>query len=458
MSKNKTASKLDNAIFLDIERPIDLETQKILILGYGLTGKALVKFCQNRGYDFVVFADSLPLELANIFFSKVRDINYKDIEFCIVSPGFKKSHPVIEKVISYNIPIVSEIEFASKFVQAPIIAVTGTNGKTTSVSMLRSVLSSKSTVHLVGNIGVPFISKVDSIKKDDLVILEVSSAQLEFTEKLPCLISVILNIEQDHLDRYTGIKEYTSYKKKILKNAQLSILGLDLTSLVTYSNHKFICKDQKGNEIAEVMFSKDYFSLNFEGKHSLIKFSQDSLNSSANIGAASLTLLIGVILGLNINQILERLKLFQSLEYRIEPVYKAKKVTFFNDSKSTNPAATKFAIDSLGNKNIILIVGGHDYKKMSFKKLAVFLSKRNLKKIIVLGKESKNLIKSLALYGVVYTLVYDIDTAIKIAWESSHPEDNILFSPGCNGRDMFTNHKQRGELYEEKVNQIIHEK
>lgn len=434
------------------------EQGKILILGYGATGKALVAFCKNKKYDFFVFGDNLPDDSPANFFSEMDALDLTKISICVISPGFKESHFMVRRLKSHGVPIVSEIDFASCFTNARIIGVTGTNGKTTSVSMIKSVLGLKYQVHLVGNIGIPFIGRVDYIEDDDLVVLEVSSAQLEFTYNISFFVAVILNIKEDHSDRYKSFYEYVGYKKRILQNSRFQILGLDMISSETYNDFRFTCLDVSVDEIFEVYHRDNFFTFVKNKNKEEFKFLPAELQSQSLLTSGSLAFAIGIIFGLDTKSVLDKIKLFKPLEHRIEFFHALKGVSFFNDSKATNPDATRFAISNFLNKSLVLITGGHDYKDMSYHDLAVYIRESKLKHVVVLGNESKNLINSLIAQDVVFTLVCGINEAIEFSWEISSFGDIVLFSPGCNGRDMFINHKQRGRLFKKRVKKIIYEK
>ncbi len=343
-----------------------------------------------------------------------------DCGLVIVSPGVDLSGPFFRRIAGLGLPIVGEVELAYWFCPAYIVAVTGTNGKTTTVSLLAEVLRlTNRNVYALGNIGVPFSGKVLDLSPQDIVCLELSSFQLETIKYFRPGIACFLNISSDHLDRHKGFSAYLQAKKKIFANQTSEDYAVFPEGLA-----------ENFPEVkARKILIKDYTS------------SRD-LNQEFVLAAAK-------IFDLPEGDILRKIEEFGGLAHRLEKVISVSGVDFYNDSKATNPASTIWALEKLKG-NIILIAGGRD-KDMDFSVIKHYAGR--LKKIILLGEAARKISRVFAQEGKCL-FAEDLKQAVNIAYSYARPADKVLLSPMCASFDMFKDYRERGDLFKEYVRSL----
>lgn len=351
----------------------------------------------------------------------------KDSDIVVISPGVRTDLPILEWARKKGIKVIGEIELGFLLCPAPIVAVTGTNGKTTVATLSSQVLKSTGkNVHLCGNIGNPFSQEITKIKKDDLVCLEISSFQLETIETFKPKVAVFLNLSRNHLDRYNNIQEYLAAKKRIFKNqdqTDWAVLNYD---------------DEIVRNIAKEVMSQVVFFNSSEDK-------KENLNS--NFLAA---LAVAKIFGVKKEKCLEIFRDFKGIEHRLEWVRNIDGVDFINDSKSTTIEATVWALSNI-NKPIIMIVGGRE-KGSDFSTIIQQISKK-VKKLILIG-EARQKIKT-ALKGATKILEAEtLQDSVNLARIDAKSGDIILFSPMCKSFDMFVDFEDRGRKFKEIVKNI----
>lgn len=351
----------------------------------------------------------------------------KDSDIIVISPGIRTNLPILEWARKKGIKVIGEIELGFLLCPAPIVAVTGTNGKTTVTTLSSEVLKlTGKKIHLCGNIGNPFSREITKIKKDDLVCLEVSSFQLETIETFKPKVAVFLNLSRNHLDRYRDMQEYLAAKKRIFENQNQKDWAV-----LNY-------EDKIARNISKEVKSQVLFFNNEEGRN-------ENLNS--NFLAA---LAVAKIFGLNREKCLEIFKDFKGIEHRLEWVRNIEEVDFINDSKSTTVEATVWALSNI-NKPIIMIAGGKD-KGSDFSTIKKLIS-RKVKELILIG-DAKSKIKK-ALEGA--TKISESETlkdSVNLAYQDAKRGDCILLSPMCASFDMFVDFEDRGRKFKEIVNNI----
>ena len=372
-------------------------------------------------------------------------------DIIIKSPGIPNNSEIMNKINAAKIPVISEIEFAGKISKSKNICITGTNGKTTTVSLLTEILSKEMNVLKSGNIGIPFSKIVLENKlydKNDIdyCILELSSFQLEHCSSLKKEISVILNISADHMDRYNSIEEYFETKLKIFDNAKHCFFNYDDKFLnkriVTGSKNISpfsITKDQgyfyyNSNKIFSngQRFSFDTNSISIKGIH----------NISNIIAAAEIAHMVGI----SNDNIYQAVSKFKSLEHRFEHFSSYNGIDFINDSKSTNIDSAKRALESI-SKKVILILGGIP-KEDDFSEISLF--KNNILKIIVYGEASDKIYNSLS-NDINVEKIEHFENAVHNAINSAVESSVVLLSPACASFDQFDNYKERGKKFKNIV-------
>lgn len=451
-----------------------IENKKFLVIGSALSGSAVVEFLLSKG-AFVVLTDVKPKkDIGENIGRFYKNENFKGvfgvqpslsllegIEYIITSPGVPMTIPIIENAKKQGIDVLSEIELSYRLSKGRIIAITGTNGKTTTTSLLGEIFKkSKEQVHIVGNIGTPMISKLKHSTKNDCFIVEVSSFQLEGTSLFKPNISAILNIAPDHLNRHITMGKYIAEKSKIFlkqDSGDITILNADDPATLSLQEHilsrvvlfsrlvaleegvfvesgKIFIKDKKKKKI-EVCSVSDIKIL---GKHNL-----------ENVLAA---IAISYHAGIANKNIKEAIRKFNGVSHRIEIVDTIRGVDFINDSKGTNPQATIKAIEAM-EKPTILIAGGMD-KGNDFQGL-IQSFKGKVKHLILLG-ETADLIENIAIKQGFNNIikVNGIEKAVNESYKIAQVGDVILLSPACASWDMFQSFEERGDAFKDAVKNL----
>lgn len=382
---------------------------------------------------------------ANYFARK--NIPYKLLDTRNLSPEDKKLlENTSEIILSPGVPpelfphhkIISDIELFAREAQAPIIGITGTNAKGTVTTLITNMINQSGYTALMGgNIGIPALDLLTQ-PIPDFYVLEISSFQLEITNRLPCIASVILNISPDHLDRHKNLKNYITAKQKIYAQADHIIYNLDDPH--TTPDPKFKPKTKSGFSLKNKSdFNLTEKDLKIKGKH--------------NLSNALAALMIGQAIGLPENKMLEALKNFPGLEHRCEWVATHHNVMYINDSKGTNIGATIAALEGLGeNKNIILLAGGQG-KGADFSLLKPAVEK-HVKKIILFGQDAKLIADALKNSSPVY-FEDNLKSALLKAMLLAQAGDIVLLSPACASWDMFKDFEDRGHQFKNFVREAI---
>lgn len=442
---------------------MDISKDRILIIGLGKTGIETSRFLKARGADFKA-ADSQPLsrlgsevgELLNsgvkIETGRQRDELFDWADVIIPSPGVSFNTPQIKKALQNGKKIISEIELASYFISRPVIGITGTNGKTTTTTLISKILeNSGKKVFTGGNIGVPLISIAGNDGEYDYLVLELSSFQLQGIEKFKPFIGVILNISDNHLDHHIDFEEYLDAKLSLFKNHNMEnwavfnkndkILTNRLSTINT--NKLTFGKIENGSDLFSD--SKKVFY-----KNSSVDISNIKLLGSHNIENIMAAAAVATILGIDNSTVEDTVREFQTLAHRLEFVKTVNGIKIYNDSKSTSPDATLKAIESLDSP-IILVAGGKD-KDIDYRILNNIL-KLKVKHLILIGEAKEKMKKQLQSSTFIST-ANSLEDAVKTAMKCSQPEDTLLFSPGCSSFDMFKSYEERGRKFKEIVENI----
>ncbi|WP_400239758.1 UDP-N-acetylmuramoyl-L-alanine--D-glutamate ligase [Methanobrevibacter smithii] len=410
---------------------------KVLITDMKEQNKQHVEDLISRGVEYVI--TNKPEELL--------DDSY---DMMVKNPGILPTHKCVQKARELNIKIINEVELAYSYLphDIKIIGITGSNGKTTTTTLVYEFLkAAKKSVCLGGNIGYPLCSLVDKIKPEDILLLEISDHQLVDMYDFKCNISALLNLSETHLDLHGTYDNYKKAKKKIFNNqieSDIAILNYDdkevmqLTSDVKVQKKYFSVKEKK-----DVYIENDIIKIgNFELNTKDIKLK--GIHNYENIMAA---LLIIDTLGIDLECTRDVLKNFNGVEHRIEFVREINGVTYYNDSKSTNPVATITALNTFTNPTILLL-GGFE-RNQNFNELSDYLG--HVKCIICYG-ETKNRIKEFADKQNIKCFAFDsLKESIQKAVEISERNDTVLLSPASASWDQYDNFETRGNEFKETI-------
>ena len=442
--------------------------KNIIILGAGESGIGCALLAQSRGYNVFVsesnnIQESIRLQLIenNIEFeenSHSKAIKMKP-DFVVKSPGIPDTSQIIKSYIKNNINVISEIEFASRYTDSEIIAITGINGKTTTTLLTHQILSDQGlNVTIGGNIGTSFSSLLISNDYNYLV-LEVSSFQLDGIVEFKPHIAVITNLSPDHLDRYKNYEDYIKSKFRIVMNQNSNdylIYDGDDPTINSYINKSNIksklipfSTERKIEEGA--YYNNQSINISINKKKLVMPTENFSIKGKHNIKNAMAAATVAHLLKIRKQTIRKSLEHFQSVEHRLENVLTINKVNYINDSKATNVNAAYYALDTM-EAPTIWIVGGID-KGNKYEDLFPLVHKK-VKAIICLGKNNFKLIENFENIVEYIVETTSMEEAVSTAYKIAKPGYNVLLSPACASFDLFDDYKDRGRQFKASVRKL----
>ena len=426
-----------------------------LVVGLGKTGLSVVRYLRALG-EAVIVVDSrdIPPGL-NVLKSEYDDVElytggfdvslFLNARRIIVSPGVALAEPALVEAKKNNIEIIGDIDLFAHEVKAPVVAITGSNGKST-VTTLLAAMAERAGLKSVasGNIGVPVLDSLD----DDigLYVLELSSFQLETLQYLPKKAAVVLNISADHLDRYDSLAAYTASKQVIYENTDVLVLNKDdalacgQQSISSARQIRFTLSSPEENEFGLCAGLSE--SLCF-GSRPLISVDDLKIKGKHNIQNALAALALGHAIGLPMDDMLSALKDFKGLKHRVQLVAQMNGVNWINDSKATNVGATVAALVGLPGKHVLIAGGiakGADFSELTD------VVRKHCRAVILLGKDADK-IQSVMPEGIEIKRVVDMQSAVVAAEALAQPGDNVLLAPACASFDMFENFEHRGDVF-----------
>lgn len=425
---------------------------KILIIGTGTTGKSVYNYAKKHEIDAFILD-----ERENYDGFEREDIfngDFSGIDFAVKSPGIKPESKIIKKLEDKNIKIISDIEFASYFYKTKdIVAITGTNGKTTITTLVNEILNKVGKSYAVGNIGVGVMDVIDYDPK--FIVCEASSFQLAYIDKFHPHVAVITNITSDHLDWHKNVENYRKAKENIYKNLEEDdylILGASCDYVKTIKagvkNTYYYSYDDLGRP---GLFTNDgeIIFRHFDGTlENIMKVSDVFIKGRHNIENAMAAILSAYSLGVDLEIIVDTIKNFKGVEHRIEFVRTFNGINYYNDSKGTNPDSTDVALKAF--EKSVLIIGGYD-KGSDFKKLLED-NKDKIASLVVMGATSELIINEATELGIETTRVKDMEEAVSVATTIARENNSVvLLSPACASWDMYPNYEVRGKHFKEIV-------
>ncbi|QCI17619.1 UDP-N-acetylmuramoyl-L-alanine--D-glutamate ligase [Buchnera aphidicola (Acyrthosiphon lactucae)] len=431
--------------------------KKILILGMGLTGISCLNFFLKKGIKPKIIDESKhPINLIKI----PKKIKYSlgnlehqwilESDLIIISPGISSFRPILIKARLLGIEIISDIELFAREVSFPIIAITGTNGKTTVATMITKIAKESGyKASLGGNIGFPVLKMLD--KKTDLYIIELSSFQLENTFTLKSKIAVILNISEDHINRYPqGFQQYKKTKTSIYNQAEICIVNSNdkLNHLVFNDNKKWI---SFGTSKSDYYISrKNHETILVYKSKKILNTNEILLSGYHNYNNILVSIAISDAMQFPRNHVINTLKNFSNLPHRCQIIKSKKGIVWINDSKSTNVNSTKVALNSIKKTGKIRLLLGGDSKSANFNILKIYFENLNIK-IYCFGKDGIKLSKICKKKSIY---VENLKKAMILISKQVEPGDTVLLSPGCSSLDQFSNFEERGNLFIKLIKEI----
>ena len=443
--------------------------KKVLVVGMARSGLSAAEFLWKKGAQVNVSDRRSERELEKeIGFLRGREISYEvgehrersfaSADLIVVSPGVPLRLPQLQQAIGAGKEVISEIELASRFLQGKVIGVTGSNGKTTTTSLIGEILRTAGfQVQVGGNIGITLTSLVDQSSPETVNVVELSSFQLEAIPTFRPDVALVLNITPDHLDRYDSFVAYAHAKLNIFKNQtdfDLAVLNFEdqtlRKSLDTIGSRKFWFSTHNEVEQGTYFDGKDLVFRLGDKREGVISKESIQLRGKHNLENIAAAITAARLVNAASGKIAQAVMHFQGVEHRLELVAEIEGVKFYNDSKATNTDATLKALEAF-ETGIVLILGGRD-KGSDFTVLSSLIKER-VKHLILLGEASEKI--RLQLSGIVPMLqAASIDEAASLAFKQAAKGDVVLLAPACASFDMFQNYEHRGREFKESVTQL----
>ena len=451
-----------------MRNPFELRGKRVLVVGLGKTGVATSLFCAARGAE-VTATDArgenevgdaiVQLRAAgvNLELGGHRENTFLRQDLIVPSPGVPADAPLLRAARAKGVTIWSEIELAGRFMNGRLIGITGSNGKTTTTSLIEHILKNAGfATILAGNIGTPLISRIEQTNDDTITVAELSSFQLELIETFRPNISVFLNLTPDHLDRHHTFEEYGAAKARIFgnqKEADSAVLNADDPASTPYAPTRpqvyWFSRKQRVAQGAFVRNNEIVFRQNGE-EMAVLKLQEIPLVGAHNVENVLAAVTTTRIAGANPAAIAKGVRSFAGVEHRLEFVAEVGGVRYFNDSKATNVDATLKALDAFPGR-ILIILGGKD-KGSDYTVLRKPLREKAILALLIgaaADKIEKQIEGSVAIEGAG-----TIERAVGIASHAARPGDVVLLAPACASFDQFQNFEHRGRVFKDLVHQL----
>ena len=451
---------------------MNLQNKNVLVFGTGISGIAAAGLLENKGAHPVLFDGNAELEeqairaklpegsRAEILLGDLTEEQIRSLDLVVLSPGVPTDLPLVNRLREAGLKIWGEIELAYECSRGDVLAITGTNGKTTTTSLLGAIMQhAKESAFIVGNIGIPYTQIVEETKESSVTVAEISSFQLETIEQFRPKVSAILNITPDHLNRHHTMEEYIRVKELITKNQMeedtcvlnyedevlrefgktLKCQVIFFSSLRTlekgiYLNGEMI-EYNDGSSTTTICSVKE---LNLPGRH----------NYENVCAATAMALAYGISLE-DIRYVLVR---FKAVEHRIEYVTEVNGVVYYNDSKGTNPDAAIKGIQAM-DRPTLLIGGGYDKNSSYEEWINAFDGK--VRYLVLLGQTKEKIAEAARKCGFEHVIMTEsLEEAVAFCAEHAEPGDAVLLSPACASWGMFPNYEVRGKRFKELVYQL----
>ncbi|HEV2960801.1 MAG TPA: UDP-N-acetylmuramoyl-L-alanine--D-glutamate ligase [Candidatus Angelobacter sp.] len=449
---------------------MELKNKRVLVVGLGRSGVAAATFLQEQGARVIVSDTKTEAQLQNeisllldrgisIETGRHGERTFRDQDLIVVSPGVPSDQPQLQQARALGIPVIGEVELACRFLKGKIIAITGSNGKTTTTTLAGEVLAKSGKKTLVGgNIGTPVISLAGESSADGFDVLEISSFQLETIQQFRPYIAAILNITPDHLDRHHTFQTYVDAKARIFENQQpgdFGILNADdptcvgLKSKVKGALYWFSRKQQVesgASVVNDQIVFRDHFR-NQGQETPVLPLSDINLKGAHNLENVLAAVCIGMIAGCAPQQVRKAVAEFHGVEHRLELAGTIQGVAFYNDSKATNVDATIKALESFPG-NIHLILGGKD-KGSDYTVLNSLLRARTKRAYLIGAAAEKIGAQIQGATPIVYSGT--LERAVRQAFDAAESGDVVLLAPACASFDQFENYEHRGRVFKELV-------
>lgn len=448
---------------------MEVTNKKVLVFGSGLSGTGAVGLLAEHGADVVLYDGNEKLDRAELAGRVGKDVQIilgsfpeellQTVDIVVLSPGVPTDLPVVRQMFERGIEVIGEVELAYAFGKGDVLAITGTNGKTTTTSLLGEIMKNyKKEVYVVGNIGNPYTVAAGEMSDNAVAVAEMSSFQLESIASFRPAVSALLNISPDHLNRHHTMEAYIEAKKNIARNQTE-----DDWCILNYEDE--VTREFGKNVRAQVLYFSSRRKLergiylddgmivykNPEEIH-ICHVEDLQLLGTHNYENVMAAAAMAAVYGVPMDKIRESIKAFRGVEHRIEFVTEKDGVAYYNDSKGTNPDAAIKGIQAM-NRPTILIGGGYDKDSSYTEWIESFGGK--VRRLILLGATKDKIAKDAESCGFHdYTFADTFEEAVLMSAEIAGPGEAVLLSPACASWDMFPNYETRGDKFKEIVNSL----
>lgn len=439
---------------------MDVTNKQILVVGLARTGVSVARFLASRGARVTVTDLRDEIALASVMdelgaldirwvLGRHDENDFISADLIVVSPGVPQNHPLLVLAREASREIVSEIELASRFISAPLVAITGTNGKTTTTTLTGEIFKGNGfATYVGGNIGDPLIELVESGENAERVVAEISSFQLEWISSFRPHVAALLNISEDHLDRYGSYQEYIDAKLRIFENQTLedfAVLNRDDELVWKHAPDlkARLFPFSRKHELSEGIFYHDnMITFRHHGREECFPTDNFKLTGVHNLENIMAALACTLLLGCSPASALETVRNFESLHHRMEFVRKFKGVNYFEDSKATNVGSVEKALESFDN--ITLIAGGKD-KGGSYAPLVPLVQER-VRHLILIGEAADRMQLELGSLTDTHRAA-TLEEAVWLSAQITASGGTVLMSPACSSFDMFKDYEERAQRF-----------
>ena len=452
---------------------IELKSKRVLVLGLGETGLSALRWLATKGAVLSVAdsrdnppnVDDLARDMPQvaIYTGKFKTHILLDAELIVISPGVALSEPAVQAAIGHGIPVIGDVELFAQYrpKNAKVIAITGSNGKTTVTTLVGEICKAAGLNTIVaGNIGLPVL---DALQMDvpDIYVLELSSFQLETTINLHVDAATVLNVCEDHMDRYYTIADYAAAKSRLLKHVKVAVLNRDDAISLAMQAENIITFGLNAaptvNDFGLIQNGEWWFA---SGQRKLCKISELKIAGQHNVANALAAAALCSAVGIEKLAIVESLRVFKGLPHRVEWVANIDDVDYYDDSKGTNVGATCAAIAGMTKNDnghnrpqkVVLIAGG-DGKGQDFSPLAAAVQ-TNGRAVVLIGRDASLIEAVLQATDIPRYQAIDLPEAVNIAKRVAQAGDAVLLSPACASFDMFNNYVHRAEVFVDAVKHL----
>lgn len=449
---------------MNLPEKITVNGAKVAVIGAARSGIAVAELLMKKGaFPFISDASS-QLDPQKLALLKEKDLPFEtgshsaaifDMDWMVISPGVPLNSEVVQKARQKGMPIVGELEVASWFCACPIVAITGSNGKSTVTSLIGKIfLKAQIPCIVAGNIGLSFSSLVLDADPNGVAVIEVSSFQLETIQTFRPFIGIYLNLTPDHLDRHGSIEEYGRMKTRLFENQQqtdyaiLNAQDVNVLSIVDKIQSKVFVFGNQSKVYPNIYIDNNqilYRDVN--GPEKIMSVDELGLLGSHNQMNSMAAILAAMIMGIDLETIKETLHNFKGLPHRMEFIQELNGVKYYNDSKATNVDSVQYALKSFSDP-VVLIAGGKD-KDSDFTLLKENI-KKHVKEIILIGDAAEKMEKAWCKIKPVHH-AKSLKDAVEISSRISNSGDVVLLSPACASFDMFQNFEDRGNQFKDLV-------